>query len=113
MTNQAAAKWTRADFRLHPGHMAPEPHWLVRHLYGRVLLASELRRVKPELEFSVYAPDDSLLPQVDEMIDRLGLRKWPRPSGCREQLRAFALILRMFWALELSRPFPKWKGAFS
>jgi hypothetical protein len=106
MSNQGAAKWTRADFRLHPGHMAPEPHWLVRHIYGRVLLASELRRVRPDLDFSMYTPDDGLLPQLDGMIDRLGLRKWPRPFGCREHLQACALILRMFWALEMSHALP-------
>lgn len=108
MSNQAAAKWTRADFRLHPGHVPPEPHWLLRHLYGRVLLASELRRVKPDLDFSVYTPDEGLLPQLDGMIDRLGLRKWPRPCGCRAHLQTFALILRMFWALEMSRALPEW-----
>lgn len=102
MSQQVPAKWTRADFRLHPGHMAPEPHWLVHHLYGRVLLACELRRVRPDPAFSVYTPDDSLHPQLDGMIDRLGLRKWPRPSGGREHLQAIALILRMLWALEMS-----------
>lgn len=102
MSKAAAAKWTRADFRLHLGHVPSEPHWLLRHPYGRALLASELRRVRPDLDFSVYAPDDALVSELDRMIDRLALRKLPRPRGCREQLGTVGLILRTFWRLEMS-----------
>jgi hypothetical protein len=112
MSKQAAVKWTRADFRLHPGHLAPEPHWLVRHLYGRVLLASKLRRVRPDLNCPKYTPEHHLFSELDPMIDQLGLRKWPRPCGFSEQLQALALILRMFWALEMSQALPAWKSSF-
>jgi hypothetical protein len=110
MSKQAAVKWTRADFRLHPGHLAPEPHWLVRHLYGRVLLASELRRVRPDLDCPRYTPDHHSFPQLDGMIDRLELRKWPRPCGFGEHLQVLALLTRMFWALEMSRALPSWNS---
>lgn len=108
MSKQPAVKWTRADFRLHPGHLAPEPHWLVRHLYGRVLLASELRRVRPDLNCPKYTPEHHLFSELDRMIDQLGLRKWPRPCGIREHVQVAAVILRMFWALEMSAALPAW-----
>jgi hypothetical protein len=106
MSKQPALKWTRADFRLHPGLAAPEPHWLMQHLYGCALLASELRRVRPDLDCPRYVPGAELSPELDGMIDRLGLRKWPRPCGAREQLRAVLLMVRMFWALEMWQAVP-------
>lgn len=112
MSQPAAVKWTRADFRLHPGHLAPEPHWLVRHLYGRVLLASELRRVRPGLNCPKYTPEYQLFSELDRMIDRLGMRKWPRPCGFREHVQVVAVILRMFWALEMSQALPAWIRPF-
>lgn len=103
MTTQPAAKWNRADFRLHPGLTCPEPHWLLNHLQGRALLASELRRARPDLHCPRYTPGDDLLTELDGMIDRLGLRKWPRPVGVREQCRALCAMARMYWALEMEQ----------
>lgn len=106
MSNPPVTKWKRADFRLHPGNSPTEPHWLLEHLYGRVLLAAELRRTRPDLECSRYDPDPALAPQLDCMIDRLGLRKWPRPSGIGEQLRAVLLLVRMACAVEMNEALP-------
>jgi hypothetical protein len=103
MPTQPAAKWNRADFRLHPGLTTPEPHWLLNHLHGRALLASELRRVRPDLHCPRYMPGDDLLTELDGIIDRLGLRKWTRPVGVREQFGAICAIVGMYWALEMEQ----------
>ena len=63
MSKRPISKWNRAEFRLHPGLTATPPHWLATHLYGRVLLASELRRTRPELACPRYDPGLELLPQ--------------------------------------------------
>lgn len=108
MSKPTAMKWSPADFRLHPGLTAPAPHWLLSHLYGRVLLASELRRMRPDLKCSRYDPDPPLLHELDAAIDRLGLRKWPRPSGCGEQIFTAMLLVRMVLALEENTTLPSW-----
>ena len=107
MPTQPAAKWNRADFRLHPGLTPPEPHWLLNHLYGRALLAYELRRVRPDLDCPRYTPGDDLLIELDGMIDGLGLRKLPRPVGFREQFRTMFALFQMYWALEMEQEMPR------
>ena len=111
MPTQPAAKWNRADFRLHPGLTPPEPHWLLNHLYGRALLASELRRARPDLHCPRYTPGDDLLAELDGMIDRLGLRKWPRPIGARQRIRATCALFQTYWSLEMEHDLPRRRSA--
>jgi hypothetical protein len=101
---------SRADFRLHLGHVPREPHWLLNHLYGRVLLASELRRVRPDLQCPLYSADVGQFAHLERMVDRLDLRKWPRPVGWFEHLRVTGLLVRMFWTLDMGQKVPNWRN---
>lgn len=113
MSKHPAAKWNPADFRLHPGLAPPAPHWLLDQLYGRMLLASELRRVRQDLVCSRYDPDPELIPELDRMIERLGLRKWPRPLGVGEHVRAVMLLVHMTCAVDAGNALPSWTDRLS
>jgi hypothetical protein len=94
---------------LNPGTCpAPPPHWLIRHPYGRDLLACKLRTVRPDVQFSYYCITPKVFPYLEAMIDLLDLRAWPAPVGTREGVAAGWRLLRMIWALKMQRELPTW-----
>lgn len=99
-----------ADFRLHPGAEPVEPHWLIKHPYGRDLLACKLRQMRPDVKFMHYRIDRALFPFLESMIDLLGLRDWPAPVTVRERLTTSLMLLRMVFAFQMQRELPHWRA---
>ena len=86
-----------------------EVHWLLQHPYGRDLLACQLRKSRPAVEFEHYCLGPEIHPQLEEMVDQLGLREWRRPATLAGRAQAAWLLLRMIWALKMERRLPRWQ----
>ena len=63
------------------------PHWLLKSVCGRKLLVQKLRHLRPGLAFSIWRPHSALDPLLEAIVDELGLRTMPEPSGLQEQIR--------------------------
>lgn len=101
-----------SDYRLHGGPDLIERHWLLQHPYGRELLFTSLRRVRPEVRVDRFhtAPEHELL--LDGMIDSLGLREWPRPTAIGERMRASLMLLRYGFSMGGCRS-PDWRSMYA
>lgn len=84
-------------------------HWLLDALYGRDLLKAKLRKVRPDLEVKRWVRQD-IDHLLEPMVDALGLRDWPEPSGAAAKLRYVPLVLRMMLAVDQGLPLPNWRG---
>lgn len=102
MHAQRKSTFRRADFRLHPGAIPNSPHWLLTHPYGWTLLATELRKSRPDLRCPLYRMEPGLHSYLEGIISRLRLREWKEPTGWIEQIRISARLLRLFWELNMS-----------
>ena len=102
---------TAADFRQHPAMETEAAHWLVGAIYGRHLLKTKLRQMRPDLEVLSmrYNPAHETL--LESVVDTLDLREWPEPRTISERLSAVRLILRMTFEISEGREPPTWRAA--
>lgn len=82
-------------------------HWLLRHPYGRDLLACKLRQARPDLRFNHYHLGVELMPLLELMIDLLELRDWSEPRTRRERIATSVLLLRTIFAFKMGWPLPR------
>lgn len=68
-------------------------HWLLDTIWGRELLKTKLRQVRPYLLVPHWRELPELEPLLEEMIDELDLRAWPRPSGLVARIRYLKTVL--------------------
>jgi hypothetical protein len=71
------------------------PHWLARSIYGRQLLKTKLRLMRPDLQVSAIWDPPEHEELLESMVDVLDLRDWPEPQTLRERFAAVRLIVRM------------------
>jgi len=74
-------------------------HWLLGTVYGRDLLKAALRQERPDLVVPEFKTALHLDPQLDEMIDKLGLRHWLRPTSLVDRANYLRVVMRMVMAL--------------
>jgi hypothetical protein len=80
-------------------HVQPKRrHWLLDLTWGRELLKTKLRQVRPELLVPQWREIPALEPLLDDIIDQLGLREWSRPVGFAARLR---YLKKVFFAAAL------------
>ena len=96
-------KLSRSDFRLHLGHLGPSSHWLVTHPSGWGLLATELRKQRPELDCPVYRFEAAFVPYLEDVLTRMGLRSWQEPTSLRGRLAAAWRLMRLYWCANMNR----------
>lgn len=83
-------------------------HWLLGAVYGRDLLKSRLRQLRPDLHVPIWDDAHELDPLLDHMIDDLGLRDWPEPRGLKERCRYLKAVTAMMVAVHGNRELPAW-----
>lgn len=103
----------REGFRLHRGAEEAQEHWLLRHPYGRDVLITKLREVRPDLQFSRFRTPVELEPSLDAMVDLLQLRDWPRPRTVTERIKVGLFLIRVELAQALMRDLAYWRSLFS
>jgi hypothetical protein len=96
-----------------PTHWRPKSkpagrHWLLDTMYGRGVLKEKLRQARPDLKVPVWEDGWELDPLLDELVDALGLRQWPRPEGFIQCLAYLRAIVRISIAVHFRRPVPHW-----
>jgi hypothetical protein len=74
-------------------------HWLLGTVYGRDLLKAALRQERPDLAVPEFKTALHLDPQLDEMIDKLCLRHWQRPTSLVDRANYLRVVMRMVMAL--------------
>ena len=74
-------------------------HWLLGTVYGRDLLKAALRLERPDLVVPEFKTALHLDPQLDAMIDELGLRQWQRPTSLVDRGNYLRVVMRMVMAL--------------
>lgn len=77
----------------------PPPHWLLESIYGRQLLKTKLRIVRPDLQIQALFDSPAHEELLDPIIDELSLRDWRRPETALERLAAIRLMLKMTLAI--------------
>ena len=102
----------REDYRLQPGAGYAQEHWLLRHPYGRDVLITKLREVRPDLQFMRYRTPVELEPFLEAMVDLLQMRDWPRPRTLGERVKVGLLLIRMALAQSMKRDMPDWREGF-
>lgn len=102
---------TATDFRHHPAMEFESPHWLVDAIYGRQLLKTKLRQMRPDLQVLALRDDPEHEQLIESMVDALGLRDWPEPKTLSERFKAVRLILRMTFEISEGREPPSWRPA--
>jgi hypothetical protein len=105
---------TAADFRQHcelEPAIAKEPHWLLSALYGRDLLKMKLRLVSPGMSVPDWKHASYLDPQLERMVDELGLRDAPKPRTLCEKLSYIKTATASMVALSKGEPLPAWNYA--
>ena len=107
-----ASGFRREDYRLQPGAGYTQEHWLLRHPYGRDVLITKLREVRPDLQFMRYRTPVELEPFLDAMVDLLQMRDWPRPRTVRERVKVGMFLVRAALAQSMKRELPDWRKAF-
>jgi len=70
-------------------------HWLLGTVYGRDLLKAALRQERPGLVVPEFKTALYLDPQLDEMIGKLGLRQWQRPTNLVDRANYLRAVMRM------------------
>lgn len=83
------------DFRQHPAMENCEPHWLLGAIYGRHLLKTKLRQMRPDLTVFMVRDQPEHEQLLETMVDVLDLRDWPQPKTFPDKLAAVRRILRM------------------
>lgn len=102
---------TAADFRQHPAIETAVPHWLLVAIYGRHLLKTKLRRMRPDLQVLSMRDQPEHEQLLESVVDVLDLREWPEPKTVSERLKAVRLILRMTFEIGQGREAPTWRRA--
>lgn len=102
---------TAADFRQHPAMEFESPHWLVDAIYGRQLLKTKLRQIRPDLQVLSLRDNPEHERLLESIVDVLGLRDWPEPKTISERFKSVRLILRMTYELSEGREPPSWRPA--
>lgn len=74
-------------------------HWLLGTVYGRDLLKAALRQERPDLVVPEFKTALHLDPQLDEMIEKLGLREWQRPTSLVDRANYLRAVMRMVMTL--------------
>lgn len=111
-TAGASGGFRREDYRLQPGAGYAQEHWLLRHPYGRDVLITKLREVRPDLQFMRYRTPVELEPFLDAMVDLLQMRDWPRPRTVGDRVKVGVFLIRMALAQSMKRELPDWREAF-
>jgi hypothetical protein len=101
-----------SDYRLHGGPDLLERHWLLLHPFGRELLVTNLRRVRPDVRVNRFhtAPEHEVL--LEGMADGLGLREWPRPTTFGQRMRVSLMLLRYGFAMGGFKS-PDWQSMYA
>jgi len=107
-----ASAFRREDYRLQPGAGYAHEHWLLRHPYGRDVLITKLREVRPDLVFMRYRTPVELEPFLEAMVDLLQMRDWPRPRTVAERIKVGLFLIRMALAQSMNRDRPDWREVF-
>lgn len=102
---------TAADFRQHPAMESETPHWLVGAIYGRHLLKTKLRQMRPDLQVLSMRDNPDHEHLLESMVDELDLRDWPEPRTISDRLKAVRLILRMTFEISEGRDAPTCRAA--
>lgn len=102
---------TAADFRQHPAIELEPAHWLVGAIYGRQLLKTKLRQMRPDLQVLSLRDNPEHEKLLESMVDALDLRDWPEPKTFSGRLKAVRLILRMTFDVSEGRELPTWRAA--
>src|SRR5438046_2974910 len=107
------AGFKASDFRLHGGPDLAETHWLLRHPYGREVLVTKLREVRPDVKVRRYqtAPEHEQF--LDAMIDYMDMRDWPEPRTIGERVRAALLLVRYGFCMGGGYRLPHWKMMYA
>ena len=100
---------TAEDFRQYPALETEPRHWLLDSIYGRQLLKTKLRQVRPDLKVVLVREQPNLDPMLNMVIDMMDLREWPKPCAFSERLRAFRIQLRMAYEIDQGREIPNWR----
>ena len=108
----SATGFRREDYRLQPGAGHAQEHWLLRHPYGRDVLITKLREVRPDLQFMRYRTPVELEPFLEAMVDLMQMRDWPRPRMVGDWVKAGVFLIRMALAQSMKRDLPDWREAF-
>ena len=93
--------FNRVDFRLHyfDGSPGQDRHWILDCPVGRELLKTVLRKAEAGTVIPFAGDDSHLDVKLNGMLDRVGLRPMPVPSGARErffiQLKFLVLMVRL------------------
>lgn len=98
-----------ADFRQHPAMELADPHWLLGAIYGRPLLKTKLRQMRPDLQVLSMRDDPAHEQLLETMVDVLDLRDWPAPTTLTEKVKALRLMLRMTLDISEGREPPSWR----
>jgi hypothetical protein len=83
------------DFRQHPAMGTREPHWLLGTVYGRHLLKTKLRQVRPDLQVLMVRDQPEYEQLLESMVEMLDLRQWAKPRTLSERMHALRMILHM------------------
>lgn len=94
---------TGMDLRQDLSAQESVPHWLLRSVYGRHLLKTKLRQIRPDLQVSMIRDQPEYEQLLDSMIDELNLREWLEPRTVSERLKAIRQILRTTFEIEEER----------
>jgi hypothetical protein len=111
MTDLQEPTLTAADFR---ENFTPEPsartspHWLLATAFGRDLLKMRLRQVEPQMDVPEWRYAEYLDPELERMVDDLGLRDVSKPSTMWQTLKFMKLASRSMLALSRGEPLPQW-----
>lgn len=81
------------------------PHWLLGAVYGRELLKARLRKVRPELVVPLWRDAPELDPELEAMVDDLGLRGWPEPVTFAARVSYLRQVLAL--KVEVERVTPR------
>ncbi len=111
-TSGASSGFRREDYRLQPGAGYAQEHWLLRHPYGRDVLITKLREVRPDLQFMRYRTPVELEPFLEAMVDLLQMRGWPRPRSVGDRVKVGVFLIRMALAQSMKRDLPDWRETF-
>lgn len=84
------------------------PHWLLGTAFGRDLLKMRLRQLEPQMDVPEWRYAEHLDPELERMVDDLGLRDTAKPSTMWETLKFMKLASRSMLALSRGEPLPEW-----
>ena len=83
-------------------------HWLLDAVYGRELLKTRLRQLRPDMRIPLLGERHELDPMLDAVIDDLNLREWHKPSGLKRRLAYLVTVFAMMNAVRCGELLPVW-----